>query len=475
MADSAVPEGSTFISGPDFHIDLAAIDALHPVHYGRRLLIFRCTSTEQRTAQIDALKSGLQALVQNCPILGGTVVPQPSPDESGSQPTRSAIVPARGLELVIRDLHTALPTFSELEADDFQPALLPYDLLVPVPRDVGKDRPFAACMLQYSAIDGGTILTWAISHTASDGSGNNELARMLSEHVRAAERVAGGAQPSDESSRVQHTIVGLDRSALRSITSDAPFEIEDHPGYSKPPVKETLADEVSPQAFRSSQPQVPILLRISPAGLSRLKTDAAKESSIQLSTHDALVGLIWRSILLIRSRRTELAVELAPSTKAALFFPSDARKHLGLPPSHIGNSVYQLAVAGELNRLLPPDGLQHAAIAIRRAIAAVTPDLAASYFAEVNKRWVDWAWATAGTLSTTGVAMGTNWTSGAMYQDDWGEAFGRMVRFRYPGEAGLVAVLPKLPDGSAEIIVSVMPEEVETLESEECFGKYMNG
>jgi hypothetical protein len=33
--------------------------------------------------------------------------------------------------------------------------------------------------------------------------------------------------------------------------------------------------------------------------------------------------------------------------------------------------------------------------------------------------------------------------------------------------------MPKLPDGSAEVIVAVMPEEVETLKGVEGFGKYL--
>ena len=68
--------------------------------------------------------------------------------------------------------------------------------------------------------------------------------------------------------------------------------------------------------------------------------------------------------------------------------------------------------------------------------------------------------------------MGTDWTSGMLYSQDWGTAFGPLIRYRYPGGAGC-CILPKLPDGSAEVVVSVIPEEESLLRSTECFGKYI--
>jgi hypothetical protein len=77
--------------------------------------------------------------------------------------------------------------------------------------------------------------------------------------------------------------------------------------------------------------------------------------------------------------------------------------------------------------------------------------------------------------ATTGVGMGTDWTSGGLYSLDWGEAFGGLVRYRYPGMIGGAGscILPKLRDGSAEVVVAVLPEEEELLRSEECFGRYI--
>ncbi|KAK3659406.1 proliferating cell nuclear antigen [Elasticomyces elasticus] len=452
MADHSNPYGSTFFSGPDFEVNLADIDALHPVHYGRRLLIFRCSSDEQRLAQIASLKAGLNVLVRRCPVLGGNVVPQPHKDDT--QPIWSNIETGNGLQLVVRDLRNALPTFTELEANDFQPSSLPYDLLVPVPADIGKDQAYPACKVQYSSIDGGTILTWAISHSVTDGSGNNELTRILSEQVRL---FGLGA----DSNTTNGPLLGLDRTPTRNITSAIPFHVDHHRGCANAFEQSSPPEALS---FLATSPEVPVLLRITAANLAKLKSDATQPEATPISTHDALVALMWRSTMLIRSRRSQESHDLPAPTATTLYFPSDARRHLGISSSYIGNAVYQLAASEQISKVLAPNGLPYAASAMRKAVNSVSTELVKSYFAEVNKRWVAWAWQTAGSaLATIGLPMGTNWTSGSLYLNDWGEAFGPVVSFRYPGQAGLAAVLPKLPNGDAEVIVCVMPGEVGVL------------
>jgi len=71
-------------------------------------------------------------------------------------------------------------------------------------------------------------------------------------------------------------------------------------------------------------------------------------------------------------------------------------------------------------------------------------------------------------MLTTGVPLGTDWTSGELYELDWGENFGKLVRFRYPDEA-FGCILPKLIDGGGEIQVGCLPDEVNILRSNGCF------
>ncbi|OAP59490.1 hypothetical protein AYL99_06788 [Fonsecaea erecta] len=453
---------------PPFHVELAALDALHPVHYSRRLLIFPRASLVQRDAQLAALKVGLKALGSQCAILGGIVTPL-QPEEvntTNSSPGWRTIRPDRGIELVVRDLSNALPSFEELKASEFAVDRLPYDLLVPVPQDIGNDQPFAACKIQFSTIEGGSILTWAMSHCVADGSGNNELMRVLSEATKLAQEQR--ARDVVLAQAATSTQLGLERSLLRGITSEIPFRLEDHPGYMADAPKQPPS-----HPFEATSPEVHVLFYIPATRVAQLKADATQPGAPPISTHDAICALIWRSLILIRSQRSTEARNLPASTKTNLFMPSDARRHLNLPPSYIGNAVYQLSVSLDLGTLVAPHtGLQEAASAVRRAITAVTPALVRSVMAETNKKWIDWAFM--GSYSSTGVAMGTDWTSSALYQQDWGAAFaGTPARYRYPSEPGLNAIMPKLPDGAAEVIVSVMEGEMENLSSGECFGKYI--
>jgi trichothecene 3-O-acetyltransferase len=152
------------------------------------------------------------------------------------------------------------------------------------------------------------------------------------------------------------------------------------------------------------------------------------------------------------------------------FMPSGVRKHVNLPECYVSNAVYQLAATLELNVLFSSSGLQKAAETIRHAITAVNSSLVSSYLAMVNKKWIDWRFLEC--ASTTGVAMGTDWTSGELYEQDWGQEFGGLVRYRFPGES-FNCIFPKLLDGSAELVLSVMPQEKEFLLCDTCFGKYL--
>ncbi|KAE9379430.1 hypothetical protein N431DRAFT_434425 [Stipitochalara longipes BDJ] len=365
-----------------------------------------------------------------------------------------------------------MPSFKELEADDFPASKFPYDLLTIVPRGIGNDRPYAAFKVQFSAIEGGTIITISISHSVGDGAGTNELTRILAEETRLAQASSSTSVKNEVLPEAAST---MDRSALRNLDSKTPFNIKDHPAYlfPSPPDPTTPSEKLAPHPFEASSPEISILLTISPPNLQKLKTDATTPSAPFISTHDALAALIWRSILQIRSRRSPSAQNVPPSTLGSVFFPSDARRHLKLTDAYVGNCVYQLTAALPLSNLFSSSGLKQAASAIRAAITAVTTEKVESLLALTNERWPHWGFVE--TYSSTGVAMGTDWTSGVLYEQDWGEDFGELVRFRYAGNFGGAGccILPKLRDGSAELVVGILPEEEELLRSEECFGRYI--
>ncbi|KAF8206254.1 hypothetical protein K438DRAFT_1816899 [Mycena galopus ATCC 62051] len=469
MADTTFND-ALFIPGPSFHVDLPPIDARHMFHFSRRLLIFRCTSSSQRDAQLAAFKAGIKGLLLRCPILGGDVTLLPGATEY--QQDWHTIVPGWGIELVVKDLRGKIPTFDELEAANFPPLHFPWALFMPIPEDLSPDSTHAACKLQFSAIEGGTILTFAMSHCVSDGTGTDEWMRILIEGTRLAQE--------ESAEHPEAPIVGLDRSVLCNIQSDLKFNIEDHPAYMlKPPPapvsEQPPSDSKDTNVFGVTHSEIPVLLRLSPAGLAQLKADATTPNA-RISTHDALCALMWRTLAVIRSHRPETS-SLPPSTITNIFMPTDARRHLpALPTPYIGNAVYQLIAALDLGTLLAPSGLQRAAAEVRSAIAAITPARVVSYMAFLTdpaaSRRIEYQFMN-GTIDTTALAMGTCMGSGdVMYGSDWGKAFGPLVSFRLIGEPGNV-VMPKRPDGSVELMLGVYPEEVEILKGVDGFGKYL--
>lgn len=455
-----ISEGISLIAGPSFDIDLSSIDKFHPIHYSRRLFFFRCPSNADFNKQLAFLKTGLGALLRRCPILGGTISPLSNQS--------CTIIQGPGIELLVKNLQTVLPSFSALEASNFP--LLPYEDLVPVPKDLEHDQPFPALRIQFSAIDGGSILTFAASHSAADGSGVDELIRILTEETKAAQEDVTSVKIGLESSTIA---IGLDRSVLSNLTSDVEFSINDHPAYklNKPSPEEAIPEALHP--FAAIALEAPILLRISSPNLARLKLDATPPGG-QISTHDALSALIWRSCILIRSRRSPSPHATDLVTK--FFMPSDARKQLGLPQNYVGNSVYQLFASLPLSVVLSSSGLQDCAGAVRKSIIAATPAVVRSFMAFYNNKVEDptsigWQF-TAPFALKIGVAMGSSWKSSEVMYANWGEAFGDVIRYRVPANIGNL-VLPRLPDGGAEVVVSVMPREMDTLKGAECFGKYL--
>ena len=216
MADASFVEETVLISGPACHVDLSALDARHPLHPSRRLLIFCCASPSQRNAQLVSHKAGQQALVSRFPILGGLVTSTPSKlSSNGKRDWRTIVQTSQpGIELQTRDLRKALTPFDELEKSNFPLSELRYDLFMPIPYDLSNDQSFAACRMQFNAIEGGTIITWTMSHSVTDGSGHNEMTRMLAKETRLSQGNSSDSMGLEENS------AGLDRSPLAYCALD---------------------------------------------------------------------------------------------------------------------------------------------------------------------------------------------------------------------------------------------------------------
>ncbi len=91
---------------------------------------------------------------------------------------------------------------------------------MPIPQDLGDDRPFAACKMQFSAIDGGTILTIAMSHSVADSTGTIELMRVLIDEKRFAQEHPSEGVTNEVRSMAVTTGMGQHRSVMRNTRSE---------------------------------------------------------------------------------------------------------------------------------------------------------------------------------------------------------------------------------------------------------------
>ena len=120
--------------------------------------------------------------------------------------------------------------------------------------------------------------------------------------------------------------------------------------------------------------------RLSLAGVKALKADSSaihhpeqliqEDSTVPLqpfiTTHDAICGLLWRSIMLARHELGIISLDEATNFKMPVEF-----RHLldpPLAPDYIGNAVMQMSATIPVATLLGPNGLTFAAHAIRRGI-----------------------------------------------------------------------------------------------------------
>lgn len=466
---------------------------------------------------LSALRTGLRNLRDILPLLGGSVETV-SPEEvktRGLQRGWKEIKPNdAGLELVIKDLSSDMPSFEEMRKREFPASMLPGAKLIPVPLAPVMAPPFSCAKFQLNFIQGGALLSVCIVHAVADGNGMDQLVGMLAEECRLADAVATGKVTADEGvGEVRRKVrvegpLGMDRSAVIDLP-ERPTTIEEHPGYVHHPDPDEVAAEAGKASTKdgtvatpastnsadstdtnSDDPPPPekhlYLLEISASNLMALKTAATGPTTANtttttnstattpwISTHDAIEALIWRSLLLSRQATHTLPLPSSSpsnpeSTTSKFLLSTNARKHLSPPlpqNSYLGNCTYFVRAELPLSTLLSADdpitALTTAAHAIRTAISSVTQEKVAEIntlmrnLPHVNMIFLS-VFETAG---GTDVCSGSMWRSDTIYNSTWGEAFGEegVVRMRCPGDVGFMAsmidvvqVLPRVLSGENE-------------------------
>ncbi|KAI0912701.1 putative enoyl-CoA hydratase/isomerase family protein [Ustulina deusta] len=451
---------------PPFDVQLSHWDRLFPPTHSKRILCFELPPAADKTRITGYLHAAFHHTVQRVPFLAGSIVPF-SPDQGG-RPWLRNMVPQGAARLVVKDLSNEL-SFSELAKANFAQHLLDTEKLCPLPKTAYvQEEPVDVCQFQANFVDGGLLLVVSIIHIAADGRGVTEIIKIFAEQLRTAQSTPDVTEPLV----TRDTVYRSDRTALVS-GNGVPGAIENHEAWTSSPIN---SHGQIAGVKNSCQ-----MLRITAKGLARLKRITAEPShgpDDWVSTNDAISALIWRSIMVARSR----AGILPADATAYVSQPLDCRAHLGLPQPYFGNVLYMTKSSMPLDVLSNTEtGLAAAARILRAQIKGMT--------AEKFRDLVGFAERTAldshtrmniiEDLPTGGIIL-TSHFKFALHELDFGPSFansgdGHMSALRLPAGgtmAGAVIVMPRLPDGSCEFMVTEKDATIAALLEDEFFKQF---
>jgi hypothetical protein len=472
-----------FISGSAPSLELVYSDVWLPGIYSRRILSFELPTSFSHERALDCLHRALQSLVDGTPELGGQVVVLPADDDGNEENVPwKAIKPYKGIEFVIKDFRTELPSYRELERKGFPTAEFKDDLLVPVPIPI-QPEPNAEMIVQASLIEGGLLLTVCLCHNLTDGNGMNAIMIALAEQCGLAAQVEGPLEPR---------VMSMDRRVMLKLTGSK-NQLGDHPAYGHregafvPHVtaqgangtEDSLMDSVIAESepekqttgTTASPPATVHTYRITSAAAADLKAIAGTQTRI--STHDAIAALMWRTLTIARYK----AGRLSADKTSTYTFPHNSRRHVGLPEDWVGNCCYFVSASLPVSKILEPDSLPIMAAEIRAGLNAVNKDVVGGLMELRKPCTYDITWWPLGEVNEPWILMMTSLYHSELFGVDFGESLGRVKHFGTSDEGvmggirsvGLVGV--KVEGGGCDVSLGFDEEEERFVKEDEVWGK----
>ena len=452
--------------------------------YSKRILCFPLpeNSIEQNEHVVRLLLAALQSTVEELPFLAGSIVPF-----SKDQKWLHDLHPQGAAYLEVKYLSRETK-YDDLREAQFSSILLDTEQLCPLPEAVYiRDGPIDVCRLRANFFDGGLLLVVSIVHTVCDGRGITDVLNIFADKFRKAQvcKPASHSTPNEETTL--HTY-SSDRNILLS-GNGLSGAIENHPAWTTSPLQmhdgsartktHCITFHISSESLRALKKAASLLSPPSDGQQIPLFDQASN-----ISTHDAIAALIWRSIMLARHRAGIISDRATTHFSQAV----DCRTHLQLPKPYFGNVIYAIKASLALPQLLcitdggnatSISGLQAAARAIRAEVCTVTGgkfrDLLG--FVERTDMKIHTRPSVIDDLSV-GSILFVSYFGFEMHDLDFGEALGGKIEaFRIPSKGllpGMPVVLPRLPDGSCEFVINEQEEAMSLLAEDETFRRYAN-
>jgi hypothetical protein len=485
----ALPQ-TRYISGPAPRLGLVYSDVWLPGIYSRRILSFELPENSTHERAVDCLHRSLQSLVDGTPELGGLVVALPTDDEANKEDVPwKAIQPYKGIEFIIHDVKSKIPSYKELEGKGFPVAAFKDDLLVPVPIKY-QPEPNAEMIVQASLIEGGLLLTVCLCHSLTDGNGMNAIMIALAEQCQLAAKMDGPLEPR---------AMDVDRRVMLELTGSKK-DLSDHPAYGRlegafvPKIKtledaareengnkESLKDSVimdeEPEKQADITPDPPTArvhtYRISTANAAALKGIAGAHGRV--STHDAIAALMWRTLTVSRYRAGRLSIDKT----STYTFPHNSRRHVGLPKDWVGNCCYFVSASLPVSQILEPNSLPTMAAAIRAGLNAVNKDVVGGIMELRKPCSYDITWWPLLEVKEPWILMMTSLYHSELFGVDFGDSLGRVKHFGTSDEGvmggirsvGLVGA--KVDGGGCDVSLGLDGEEEAFVNEDEVWANFV--
>lgn len=460
------------ITGPDPTLELIYSDTWLPGLYSRRILCFELPESSTHGRVIDVVQRALRALVQGTPELGADSIVVSAPHDP-SLPWR-ALGKGDGIRLVIKNMTETFQSYKELARAGFPLSWLKDSLFMPVPGPITPE-PLPQAVFQLSLIKGGALLSVCIYHHLTDGNGMNTITRALGQECQKAAEIEGDLPPC---------VLDVDRTVMKNLRGGK-TDLEEHPAYEYSPGIFTPGvhheEEAPVETTGQAAPPPPPPPKFTPGyfHLSHPKAQALKDYASRdapVSTHDAIIALLWRTTILARVR----AGHLKDDDTAVLTFPHDSRRHVGLPKTWVGNCVYFLVVQVPVAEVLQPDSVPVLATKIRAELNKVNRDVVEGLMTLRRQDPYGLSWWPFMKINDANVVGGTSMYHSEIMGCDWGAALGEVKHFTATELGAFPVGLqrghfvgPKLPGGrGCNVHVGLVNEEVETFSNDPVWNEY---
>ncbi|KUI69404.1 Trichothecene 3-O-acetyltransferase [Cytospora mali] len=341
--------------------------------YTHFMLGFQLDSDESHNAIVDALKTGVQRVIDKVPWLGGQVACESSPE--GTATFRPTAWP-EGLpvnEIVRLNICDAkLPPMAELLRTGTPVSVLPASVLTPwpgLPQPHGISGPVPIIAMQANFISGGLILTISCHHNIMDATAIFQFIRLLTVVMKNGEIMP---PELDQANRDRRGVIPL-------IPRGEPVKNFSHLRRAPDYVQRTPSSTSRWCYFRFPVAAMPRMRKLA----SRPQTTMSEQGSPAplLSDNDILSAFCWNRISAVRLGRGAMTggQKVGPTSTTKFNRAIDGRVALGVPPSYMGHMVCHASTRLTLQQVVTQP-LSTTAAALRRDLnAANTPWSIRSY------------------------------------------------------------------------------------------------